>query len=298
MPTPEVPPSRAGGDLACRPRRRYTGGVPAWSAHGPLDDPSGASSLEDGLGRRPANHVPLTPAGFLERAATVYPRKPAVIHDTRGRMIRGAHAGRPALPGPRDPAQGLELERPPLVEAHYGRARRTRPVEPPDAFFFRSNDREPPLGIGGLLEGREATGVEPVDPLVHHHHGAPHPIGHLGECPAACHLGDEPIPAVQTDRESPIPHLGLQHSALGPRQGPEPHGLGHAVPPWGQRRRERPLSWPNQVGAALAARRWRSGRDGAHGRGRARSADPGSDRLRRSICSPPGRSTEPLTTFD
>ena len=54
--------------------------VPAWSTHAPLDDPSGARSLEDGLGRRPANHVALTPTGFLERAAAVYPGKPAVIH--------------------------------------------------------------------------------------------------------------------------------------------------------------------------------------------------------------------------
>jgi hypothetical protein len=101
---------------------------------------------------RTPGRVPRASGHGLPEEAGRHPRYP-------WRMIRGAHAGRPALPGPRDPAQGLELERLPLVEAHYGRARRTRPVEPPDAVFFRSNDREPPLGIGGLLEGREATGL-------------------------------------------------------------------------------------------------------------------------------------------
>ena len=46
--------------------------------------PSGdGGRFEDGLGRRLANHVPLTPAGFLHRAAAVYPHKPAVIHGER-----------------------------------------------------------------------------------------------------------------------------------------------------------------------------------------------------------------------
>jgi len=35
---------------------------------------------EDGLERTAANHQPLTPLSFLERAATVFPRHTAIIH--------------------------------------------------------------------------------------------------------------------------------------------------------------------------------------------------------------------------
>ena len=34
-------------------------------------------------GRNAANYAPLTPLSFLERAAEVYPAKPAVIHGER-----------------------------------------------------------------------------------------------------------------------------------------------------------------------------------------------------------------------
>src|SRR6266545_1894063 len=54
-------------------------------------------------------------------------------------MIGSPHALRLAPPPPGDPAQRLELQGPPLVEADHCRPRRTRPVEVPDAFFFRSN---------------------------------------------------------------------------------------------------------------------------------------------------------------
>ena len=37
---------------------------------------------ERDLGRNPANFAPLTPLGFLDRAAAVYPEKTAVIHCT------------------------------------------------------------------------------------------------------------------------------------------------------------------------------------------------------------------------
>src|ERR1700730_4053532 len=54
-------------------------------------------------------------------------------------VIRGPHPLRPAPPGPGDAAQGLELQGPPLVEGDHRRPWRARPVELPDAFFFRSN---------------------------------------------------------------------------------------------------------------------------------------------------------------
>ena len=58
-------------------------GVPAWPARTPIDEPSEGKPFEEGLARSAANHAALTPAGFLERAAAVYPNKPAIIHDAR-----------------------------------------------------------------------------------------------------------------------------------------------------------------------------------------------------------------------
>ena len=45
--------------------------------------PSGENPYEDGLERTPANYVALSPLGFLERAARVYPRRTAVVHGAR-----------------------------------------------------------------------------------------------------------------------------------------------------------------------------------------------------------------------
>lgn len=33
-----------------------------------------------GLGKTPANYVPLSPLTFLERAAYVYPQQPSIVH--------------------------------------------------------------------------------------------------------------------------------------------------------------------------------------------------------------------------
>jgi len=41
------------------------------------------STYEVGLGKNPANYAPLTPLGFIERAAYVYPGRTAVIHGKR-----------------------------------------------------------------------------------------------------------------------------------------------------------------------------------------------------------------------
>src|SRR5690606_39069991 len=46
---------------------------------GDAQDGSG-NPFETGLGRGPANHVPLSPLSFLPRAAAVYPERTAVIH--------------------------------------------------------------------------------------------------------------------------------------------------------------------------------------------------------------------------
>jgi len=107
------------------------------------------------------------------------------------------------------------------------------------------DDGPPPLRIGRQLERREPARVEAVHPFVHHGHVAAHAIGNLGDRPASGDLGDQPIPPVQPDRQAPILDLGLQHPPFPPRQRPEPYGVGHAVPPQGQGRRENAGSWPN-----------------------------------------------------
>ncbi len=102
--------------------------MPAWPAYAPPDDPPGGGPFEEGLGRRPANHVPLTPASFLERAAAVYPRKPAVIHDARvftyaefaGRARRLASALARRGIGVGDTVAVMAPNVPAMLEAHYG----------------------------------------------------------------------------------------------------------------------------------------------------------------------------------
>jgi fatty-acyl-CoA synthase len=87
-----------------------------------------ASPFEAGLEKRPANYQPLTPLGFLERAAAVYPERTAVAYGARRtnyrdfysrcRRLAGALAGRGigagavvAIMAPNVPA---------LLEAHFG----------------------------------------------------------------------------------------------------------------------------------------------------------------------------------
>ena len=92
------------------------------------EEPSRINLFAEGLSRRQANHVPLTPAGFLERAATVYPRKPAVIHDARvfsyaefaGRARRLASALARRGIGVGDTVAVMAPNVPAMLEAHYG----------------------------------------------------------------------------------------------------------------------------------------------------------------------------------
>src|SRR5215469_434369 len=50
-------------------------------------------------------------------------------------MVGGSHPAGTALAGPYGAGDGSQLERAPLVEAHYRRARRALAVEPADNFF-------------------------------------------------------------------------------------------------------------------------------------------------------------------
>jgi fatty-acyl-CoA synthase len=80
------------------------------------------------LDRRPANHQPLTPISFLERAASVFPDHPAIIHgmhrsDYRnfwGRAKRLASALAKRGIGRGDTVTVLLANTPAMLECHYG----------------------------------------------------------------------------------------------------------------------------------------------------------------------------------
>ena len=88
----------------------------------------GTSPYALGLDKCPANHVPLSPLTFLERAAMVFPRKPAIIHGDRtltwaqtyGRCRRLASALTRRGVGPGDTVAAMLPNVPAMFEAHFG----------------------------------------------------------------------------------------------------------------------------------------------------------------------------------
>ncbi|GGG38495.1 acyl-CoA synthetase [Caldovatus sediminis] len=82
----------------------------------------------DALPRVPANHQPLTPLLFLERAAQVFPEHPAVLHagrtlayrELRDRCVRLAHALTRRGIGRGDTVAALLPNVPAMLESHYG----------------------------------------------------------------------------------------------------------------------------------------------------------------------------------
>jgi fatty-acyl-CoA synthase len=80
------------------------------------------------LDKTPANHQPLTPLGFLERAAATYPAHIAVVHgrlqytyrDLYSRARRLASALTKRGIGAGDTVSVMLLNTPPMIEAHYG----------------------------------------------------------------------------------------------------------------------------------------------------------------------------------
>ncbi|HEX5997788.1 MAG TPA: acyl-CoA synthetase [Hyphomicrobiaceae bacterium] len=80
------------------------------------------------LDKTPANHQPLTPLSFLERAAATFPAHPAVVHGrlrytyaelyARARRLASALARRGIGAG--DTVSVMLLNTPPMIEAHYG----------------------------------------------------------------------------------------------------------------------------------------------------------------------------------
>jgi len=83
---------------------------------------------EEGLDRTAANHQPLTPLSFLERAASVFPRHTAIIHGrqrfdyatfyARARRLASALAKAGIRKG--DTVAVMLANTPPMLEAHYG----------------------------------------------------------------------------------------------------------------------------------------------------------------------------------
>jgi fatty-acyl-CoA synthase len=80
------------------------------------------------LDRNPANHMPLTPLSFIERAAAVHPDQLAVVHGTQrrswtetyARCRRLASALKRCGIGKNDTVAMMAANTPPLLEAHFG----------------------------------------------------------------------------------------------------------------------------------------------------------------------------------
>jgi fatty-acyl-CoA synthase len=83
---------------------------------------------ETDLDKNPANHAPLTPLGFVERAATVYPERTSVIHgarryrwaDTYARCRRLASALAKRGIGAGDTVAAMLANTPEMIECHFG----------------------------------------------------------------------------------------------------------------------------------------------------------------------------------
>ena len=88
----------------------------------------GTSIYDLGLDKNAANHAPLSPLGFLARAAEVYPERLAVVHgalrytwrETAERCRRLASALAKRGVGKGDTVAAMLPNTPPMVEAHFG----------------------------------------------------------------------------------------------------------------------------------------------------------------------------------
>src|SRR3954463_14486088 len=86
------------------------------------------ADFETGFARTPANHQPLTPLLFMERAAQVFPEHLAVVHgavrrnyrELRDRCVRLASALAARGIGRGDTVAALLPNIPEMLECHYG----------------------------------------------------------------------------------------------------------------------------------------------------------------------------------
>ena len=92
------------------------------------DHPMAKTPYDIDLDRNPANFQPLTPLGFLERAASVFPRHTAIVHgrvtrtyaDFYARSRRLASALAKHGIGRGDTVSAMLANTPAMLEAHYG----------------------------------------------------------------------------------------------------------------------------------------------------------------------------------
>jgi len=116
---------------------------------------------DQGLDRNPANHAPLSPLGFIERAGTAYPNLPAIVHGfgaatirrnwqqtyARCRQLADALARRGLGRG--DTVAVLLANTPEMVEMHFG-------VPMAGCVLNAINTRLDPPSIAFMLEHGEA----------------------------------------------------------------------------------------------------------------------------------------------
>src|SRR5215470_8917008 len=89
---------------------------------------SGSNPFETDLDKNPANYAPLTPLGFIERAAYVYPARAAVVHgrrrytwaETYARCRRLASAFARRGIGVGDVVAVMLANTPEMYECHFG----------------------------------------------------------------------------------------------------------------------------------------------------------------------------------
>jgi len=122
------------------------------------------SIYEQDLPRNPANFAPLSPLGFIERAAEVYPDRLAVVHgslrqtwgQTYARCRQLASALQQAGIGKNDTVAVMLPNTPPMVEAHFG-------IPMAGAVLNTLNTRLDPEAIAFMLDHGEAKALI-VDP--------------------------------------------------------------------------------------------------------------------------------------
>jgi fatty-acyl-CoA synthase len=143
-----------------------------------------AKTFKTGLGKNPANYVPLTPISFLRRAAKTYGDDPAVIYGERAhswrqtyqrcRRLAAALASRGIGRG--DVVSILAPNIPAMIEAHFGvpmagavlNAINTRLDEETLAYIFRHAESKAILCDGEFAAkaARAARGMNPAPLLV------------------------------------------------------------------------------------------------------------------------------------
>jgi len=116
-----------------------------------------SNPYEENLEKCAANHAPLTPLSFLERAAAVYPRRVAIVHgalrqtwqETYERCRRLGSALERRGIGPGDTVAVMLPNTPPMYEAHFG-------VPMCGAVLNTLNTRLDPEAVAFMLEHGEA----------------------------------------------------------------------------------------------------------------------------------------------